>query len=127
MCPVAALEEDYVTGAKAMSIDLSGHGKLLFPPWRGLAEGGINVPLSSKRLTTDLQFWLRRCGVFTGETAHGLRTGSSIELSLSGKGLADVIMRQACWASKGMATYYMKESCARRWPARRCPSWRRPY
>ena len=125
LCPVAALE-DYVTGAKAMSIDLSGHGKFLFPPWRGLAEGGINVPLSSKQLTTDLQFWLRRCGVFTGETAHGLRTGSSIELSLSGKGLADV-MRQACWASKGMATYYMKESCARRWPARRCPSWRRPY
>ena len=81
LCPVAALE-DYVTGAKAMSIDLSGHGKFLFPPWRGLAEGGINVPLSSKQLTTDLQFWLRRCGVFTGETAHGLRTGSSIELYL---------------------------------------------
>ena len=47
--------------------------------------------------------------MFTGETAHGLRTGSSIELSLSGKGLADVIMRQACWASKGMATDIISE------------------
>lgn len=108
LCPVAALE-GYVAGARAMGIDLSGHGKFLFPPWRGLAGGGVdNVPLSSAQLTADLQFWLRRCGVFDGETAHGLRTGSSIELSLSGRGLADV-MRQACWTSKGMARYYMKE------------------
>ena len=108
LCPVAALEE-YVAGAKAMDITLSGHGRFLFPPWRGLpGEGVDNIPLSSGQLTTDLQFWLRRCGVFHGETAHGLRTGSSIELSLSGKGLAEV-MRQACWTSKGMARYYMKE------------------
>ena len=38
LCPVAALEE-YVAGAKAMDITLSGHGRFLFPPWAGVARG----------------------------------------------------------------------------------------
>ena len=56
----------------------------------------------------DLQLWLKRCGVFNGETMHGLRSGGSIELSLSGAELGEV-MRQAGWKSKGMAKHYMKE------------------
>jgi len=112
LCPVLALDQ-YVSGAKRLGVALAGHGKYLFPPWRAASAdgrepaGAANVPLASAQINTDLQKWLRLCGIFAGETLHGIRSGGSIELSLTGKKLASV-MQQADWASKGMASHYMK-------------------
>lgn len=107
MCPVSAVEA-YVREARDMGVDLAGHGRYLFPPWRQNGGGVQNVPLSSSQLNTDLRYWLTRCGVYAGETIHGFRSGGAIELSLSGRELSEV-MRQAGWTSASMAKYYVKE------------------
>ena len=108
ICPVAAVDA-YAQGARDMGIDLVGHGRYLFPPWRESETGGVvNAPLASGQLNADLQCGLRRCNLFEGETWHGVRSGGSIEMSLEGERLSEV-MRKAGWSSKGMAAYYMKE------------------
>eukprot|EP00959_Pyramimonas_sp_CCMP1952_P041642 871112-Pyramimonas_sp.AAC.1 len=66
---------------------------------RRAKERGINIAL---------QYWLKRCGVFEGETAHGIRAGGSIEMPSWGEDLSTV-MHRACWSSQRMAKYYMKE------------------
>ena len=65
-------------------------------------------PLKSAQLNHDLQYWLTRCHIFDGETMHGMRSGGSIEKSLSGESLHSV-MQLAYWKSPKMAKYYMKE------------------
>ena len=105
MCPVTAID-GYVQGAMKLGISLAGHGRYLFPPCR---DGRICAgPLSSAQLNTDLQYWLMKCHIFEGETMHGMRSGGSIEKSLSGESLRSV-MQLAYWKSPRMAKYYMKE------------------
>jgi len=105
MCPVTALDE-YVYGAAKLGVHLAGHGRYLFPPCR---DGRVCVgPLKSAQLNADLQYWLTRCRIFEGETMHGIRSGGSIEKSLSGESLHSV-MQLAYWKSPKMAKYYMKE------------------
>ena len=78
----------------------------LFPPCR---DGRVCVgPLKSAQLNADLQYWLTRCRIFEGETMHGIRSGGSIEKSLSGESLHSV-MQLAYWKSLEMAKYYMKD------------------
>jgi len=105
MCPVTALDE-YVHGAAKLGVHLAGHGRYLFPPCR---DGRVCAgPLKSAQLNADLQYWLTRCQIFNGETMHGIRSGGSIEKSLSGESLHSV-MQLAYWKSPKMAKYYMKE------------------
>jgi hypothetical protein len=59
-------------------------------------------------LNDDLKYWLTRCQIFDGETVHGMRSGGSIEKSLSGESLHGV-MKLAYWKSPKMAKHYMKE------------------
>jgi hypothetical protein len=105
MCPVTALDE-YVHGAAELGVRLAGHGRYLFPPCR---DGRVCAgPLKSAQLNADLQYWLTRCRIFEGETMHGIRSGGSIEKSLSRESLHSV-MQLAYWKSPKMAKYYMKE------------------
>jgi len=105
MCPVTALDR-YVYGAAILGFHLAGHGRYLFPPCR---DGSVCVgPLKSAQLNADLQYWLTMCRIFDGETMHGIRSGGSIEKSLSGKSLHSV-MQLAYWKSPKMAKYYMRK------------------
>ena len=105
MCPVTAVDE-YVRGAAKLGVKLGGHGRYLFPPCRnGKVCAG---PLKSAQLNEDLKYWLTRCQIFEGETVHGMRSGGSIEKSLSGESLHGV-MKLAYWKSPRMAKHYMKE------------------
>ena len=84
LCPVAAVDE-YVQGAARLGVELGGHGRYLFPPCR---DGRVSAgPLKSAQLNEDLKYWLTRCHIFGGETMHGMRSGGSIEKSLSGESL----------------------------------------
>ena len=96
MCPVTAMDE-YVRGAADLGVRLGGHGRYLFPPCRDgrVCAGG---PLKSAQLNDDLRYWLTRCQIFDGETVHGMRSGGSIEKSLSGESLHSV-MQLAYWKS----------------------------
>jgi hypothetical protein len=105
MCPVTAMDE-YVHGAADLGVRLGGHGRYLFPPCR---DGQVCAgPLKSAQLNDDLRYWLTRCQIFDGETVHGMRSGGSIEKSLSGESLHSV-MQLAYWKSPRMAKHYMKE------------------
>jgi len=85
MCPVTAVDE-YVQGAARLGVELGGHGRYLFPPCR---DGRVSVgPLKSTQLNEDL---LTRCHIFGGETVHGMRSGGSIEKSLSGESLHSIM------------------------------------
>jgi len=98
--------DEYVKGAADLGVKLGGHGRYLFPPCRGgLVCAG---PLKSAQLNGDLNYWLTRCDIFEGETIHGMRSGGSIEKSLSGESLHSV-MKLAYWKSPKMAKHYMKE------------------
>jgi hypothetical protein len=103
--PVTAVDE-YVQGAARLGVELGGHGRYLFPPCR---DGRVSAgTLKSAQLNEDLKYWLTRCHIFGGETMHGMRSGGSIEKSLSGESLQRV-MQLAYWRSPKMAKYYMKE------------------
>jgi hypothetical protein len=105
MCPVTAMDE-YVHGARKLGVHFAGHGRYLFPPCR---DGRVCTdPLKSAQLNADLQYWLTRCQIFEGEVMHGVRSGGSVEKSLSGESLHRV-MQRAYWKSPKMAKYYMKE------------------
>jgi hypothetical protein len=95
LCPVTAVDE-YVQGAARLGVELGGHGRYLFPPCR---DGRVSAgPLKSAQLNEDLKYWLTRCHIFGGETMHGMRSGGSIEKSLSGESLHSV-MQLAYWKS----------------------------
>jgi hypothetical protein len=88
MCPVTAMDE-YVQGAAKLGVHLGGHGRYLFPPCRD--DRVFAGPLKSAQLNDDLQYWLTRCHIFDGETMHGMRSGGSVEKSLSGESLHSVM------------------------------------
>ena len=80
--------DEYVRGAAKLGVRLEGHGRYLFPPCR---DGKVCAgPLKSAQLNDDLKYWLTRCQIFDGETVHGMRSGGSIEKSLSGESLHEV-------------------------------------
>jgi hypothetical protein len=88
MCPVTAMDE-YVHGATKLGVQLAGRGRYLFPPCR---DGRVCTgPLKSAQLNADLQYWLTGCQIFEGETMHGVRSGGSVEKSLSGESLHSVM------------------------------------
>jgi hypothetical protein len=104
MCPVACIDA-YVAGAAALGFLLAGPGSFLFRPWRHGAAP--DVPLAPEQLASDLRLWMVRCGIFEGETFHGLRTGGAIELALTGESLRSV-MDSALWKRPSTALRYMK-------------------
>ena len=74
-------------------------------PWRnGTAP---NTPLAPTQLAYDFRVMLVRCGLFQGETLHGVRTGAAIELALKGGSLRSV-MDQALWKRPSTAKHYLK-------------------
>jgi len=84
LCPVTAVDE-YVQGAARLGVKLGGQGRYLFPPCR---DGRVSAgPLKSAQLNENLKYWLTRCHTFRGETMNGMRSGGSIEKSLSGAGV----------------------------------------
>jgi hypothetical protein len=87
MCAVGCVDA-YVYGALALGISLSGPGAFLFRPWR---QGTPNKPLHPSQLNYDFRSWLVHCGLFQGETLHGVRTGAAIELALKGNSLRAVM------------------------------------
>jgi hypothetical protein len=108
MCPIVALDA-YVQGACALGVPLAGAGArgYLFRPWRDSTSPCGDTPLSATQLTSDLRFWLIRCGINEGETMHGLRSGGAIEAALRGNSLSQV-MDRAFWRSAKTANHYMK-------------------
>ena len=68
---------------------MGGTAVAFFPPCR---DGRVCAgPLTSAQLSDDLRYWLTRCQVFGEETVHGMRSGGSIEKSLSGGSLHGVM------------------------------------
>jgi hypothetical protein len=104
LCAVACVD-DYVRGAEALGVSLTGPGSFLFRPWRGGAAP--NFPLDPAQLNIDFRRWLVRCGIFEGENLHGVRTGAAIELALKGGSLR-AVMDQALWRRPSTARHYMK-------------------
>lgn len=104
LCAVACVDA-YVQGALGMGIDLSGPGAFLFRPWR---DGHVpNRPLLAAQLNSDFRSWLVRCGIYKGETLHGVRTGAAIEMALKGNSLR-AVMDQALWRRRDTARHYLK-------------------
>ena len=104
LCPVRCLDE-YVRGARSMGILVHGPSQFLFRPWRhGSAP---NIPLEPRQLNADFRLMLVRCGIFEGDTLHGVRTGAAIELALKGDSLRS-IMDQALWKRHTTAKHYLK-------------------
>ena len=104
MCAVGCVDA-YVFGALALGVSLSGPGAFLFRPWRhGTAP---NKPLHPSQLNCDFRSWLVHCGLFQGETLHGVRTGAAIELALKGSSLR-AVMDQAAWRRPDTARHYLK-------------------
>jgi len=104
LCAVSCIDA-YVRGAHAMGICLRGPGQYLFRPWRH--GGAQNSPLAPTQLGYDLRLMLVRCGIFEGETLHGVRTGAAIEMAIKGDSLRS-IMDQALWKRPSTAKHYLK-------------------
>lgn len=105
ICPVAALER-YVSGAKAMGVDLS-RGYL----FRTVSESGsvLDQQVSYNCMYERFKQYLVDIGIYEGETLHSLRAGCAVTLGLSGSvSNPDQMMNHVGWFTETSAAYYSR-------------------
>lgn len=105
VCPVRGLEA-YVSGAKALGVDLRvGY------VFRMVSEGGdvMASPITYDVAYDRLKKYLDVLGIYEGETPHSLKGGCAVTMHLTGaaQGIED-LQDHVGWRSRGMPVRYAR-------------------
>ena len=103
ICPIRGIEL-YMDVARQISIILTT--SYLFRPTT--TDNGVrDAPLSTDTAETRLKFYLRGMKADDSETLHGLRSGCSITLVLTGADISEII-KHVDWARRHTSLYYLQ-------------------